>query len=150
MWKRPYEKPLAYYTTHGPSHSYAVENLIYKLIPGFINLREEERFYLLASAWLHDIGMLRSVANELNIERQEFELNETILNLVCQHIQLSDIKNIYIIWELMMNYLEDVISIRKLISRKINKNWRIINMMKQSSILLRLLSYTKPYKKYLF
>ncbi|KGK91407.1 hypothetical protein DP73_03850 [Desulfosporosinus sp. HMP52] len=77
MWKRPYEKPLAYYTTHGPNHCYAVENLIYKLIPGFANLREEERFYLLASAWLHDIGMIRSVANELNMERHGSELNET-------------------------------------------------------------------------
>jgi len=68
MWAGANEKPLAYFTTHGPEHCQAVENLIHKLIPGllFTELQEEERFYLLASAWLHDLGMIRSIANEIN------------------------------------------------------------------------------------
>lgn len=55
---------LPYYTPHGPEHCQAVENLLHRLIPGknFNELKKKERFYLLASAWLHDIGMLRSVA----------------------------------------------------------------------------------------
>lgn len=61
------EKPLAYYTPHGPTHCLAVENYLHRLIPGKIiltNLKQQERFYLLAAAWLHDLGMLRSIAEQ--------------------------------------------------------------------------------------
>ncbi|MDY6879164.1 MAG: HD domain-containing protein [Thermodesulfobacteriota bacterium] len=62
------KEPLAYYTPHGPKHFKMVEDNLHKLIPDkdAINcFEEEERFYLLASAWLHDIGMYRSVAKEV-------------------------------------------------------------------------------------
>ncbi|ATW24292.1 HD domain-containing protein [Candidatus Formimonas warabiya] len=56
-----------YYTPHGPDHCKAVEGFIHRLIPDYTHekLLEEERFYLLASAWLHDLGMLRSVAEDV-------------------------------------------------------------------------------------
>ena len=62
------KEPLAYYTPHGPKHFKMVEDNLHKLIPDkdAVNcFEEEERFYLLASAWLHDIGMYRSVAKEV-------------------------------------------------------------------------------------
>ncbi len=61
-------EPLAFYTPHGPKHFEMVEDNFHKLIPdddATRHLEEEERFYLLASAWLHDIGMYRSVAREV-------------------------------------------------------------------------------------
>lgn len=58
---------LPFYTPHGKEHSEEVENLIHRLIPKekFLKLKEMERFYLLASAWLHDVGMLRSISKEV-------------------------------------------------------------------------------------
>jgi translation initiation factor 2B subunit (eIF-2B alpha/beta/delta family) len=55
---------LPHYTPHGKTHCQAVENLIHRLIPGdrYKKLKIEERFYLLASAWLHDVGMHKIVA----------------------------------------------------------------------------------------
>jgi len=60
------KKTLPFYTPHGVDHSRAVEDLIHKLIPDerYKELTEKERFLLLASAWLHDIGMLPAVAEE--------------------------------------------------------------------------------------
>lgn len=62
-----------YFTPHGPEHCGAVEELIYRLIPGekFRKLTEKERFYLLASAWLHDLGMFRVVADEVWCSEEE-------------------------------------------------------------------------------
>lgn len=59
--QRYYELP--FYTPHGLQHCQAVENLIHKLIQGdsFKELSMKERYYLLASAWLHDLGMLNYV-----------------------------------------------------------------------------------------
>jgi hypothetical protein len=50
----------ARYTIHDASHSERVEEAIYKLIPEtkHSEFSEEEKFYLLSSAWLHDIGMI--------------------------------------------------------------------------------------------
>jgi len=50
----------ARYTIHDASHAESVEKAIYKLIPKtkYSELSEEEKFYLLSSAWLHDIGMI--------------------------------------------------------------------------------------------
>jgi methylthioribose-1-phosphate isomerase len=58
------EPPLPFFTPHGPEHCKAVEDLLHRLIPkkNYIKLRRMERFCLLASAWLHDLGMIRSVA----------------------------------------------------------------------------------------
>ncbi len=49
---------LPFYTPHGKEHSEEVENLIHRLIPKerYLKLKEMERFYLLSSAWLHDVG----------------------------------------------------------------------------------------------
>ena len=54
---------LAYYVPHGIEHFQAVEDLFHRLIPGkrYQNLTLKERYYLLASAWLHDLGMLKVV-----------------------------------------------------------------------------------------
>ena len=58
------EPPLAFFTPHGPEHCKAVEDLLHRLIPmeNYQKLHRMERFCLLASAWLHDLGMIRSVA----------------------------------------------------------------------------------------
>ena len=56
--------PLVGFTPHGPEHSKAVEDLMHRLIPdreSFTKLTERERFCLLASAWVHDIGMIRGI-----------------------------------------------------------------------------------------
>ena len=54
---------LAYYTPHDINHCKRVEDLLHRLIPNkkYKKLTMRERFYLLASAWLHDIGMLKNV-----------------------------------------------------------------------------------------
>ena len=64
-----------FYTPHGIEHCKAVENNFHKLIPKldqFSKLKMFERFCLLASAWLHDIGMLRSVIKEVYSEEKTF------------------------------------------------------------------------------
>lgn len=63
----PQDIALPFYTPHGIDHCQKVEDLMHRLIPKkkYERLKEIERFYLLASAWLHDIGMLRSVSKEV-------------------------------------------------------------------------------------
>ncbi len=58
---------LPFYTPHGPTHCQAVEDLIHRLIPNesYLQLYEKERFFLLASAWLHDLGMEKTVARDV-------------------------------------------------------------------------------------
>jgi translation initiation factor 2B subunit (eIF-2B alpha/beta/delta family) len=60
------EPPLPFFTPHGPDHNAAVERLLHRLIPmeNYSKLRRMERFCLLAAAWLHDIGMYRTVAKD--------------------------------------------------------------------------------------
>lgn len=55
------EDPLIHFTPHGVEHCQAVEDNLHRLIPRELHLKltEAEKFFLLASAWLHDIGMLR-------------------------------------------------------------------------------------------
>jgi translation initiation factor 2B subunit (eIF-2B alpha/beta/delta family) len=61
------KRDLPFYTPHGIGHLSAVEDLIHKLIPldTYIQLNMKERFFLLASAWLHDIGMLPEIAENV-------------------------------------------------------------------------------------
>lgn len=68
---------LPFYTPHGPAHYQAVEDLIHKLISGYNykKLALKERFYLLASAWLHDLGMLPYVCSI--VYKTEFPFSET-------------------------------------------------------------------------
>jgi hypothetical protein len=51
---------MKWYTPHDIDHCRAVEDYIHRLIPDqhYRSLSEYERFFLLASAWLHDIGMM--------------------------------------------------------------------------------------------
>ncbi len=51
---------IPYYTTHGPLHNRAIIDLLKQLIPASMcqDDSEYERYLLLVSAWLHDIGML--------------------------------------------------------------------------------------------
>jgi hypothetical protein len=62
LWNENSIKPqLPGFTPHGPEHSKSVEDIMHRLIPdreSFSKLTERERYYLLASAWLHDIGMI--------------------------------------------------------------------------------------------
>lgn len=55
-----------FFTPHGVAHCQAVEDLIHHLIPGesYLKFSEDERFFLLASAWLHDIGMIRGIMGD--------------------------------------------------------------------------------------
>ena len=52
---------IPYFTTHGPDHNEKVISIL-KMLIDMENIRSEynenERFFLLAGAWLHDIGML--------------------------------------------------------------------------------------------
>lgn len=65
LWNEHSNKPqLVNFTPHGPEHSKSVEDIIHRLIPdqeSFNKLTERERFYLLASAWVHDIGMIYGI-----------------------------------------------------------------------------------------
>lgn len=58
VWDRNTGSP--WHTFHDASHSRRVEEMLYSLIPADKRdqLSEEEWFYLLAAAWLHDIGMI--------------------------------------------------------------------------------------------
>ncbi|MEM2145624.1 MAG: hypothetical protein QW279_09700 [Candidatus Jordarchaeaceae archaeon] len=53
-------KALLYFPAHDYTHCVYVEKTLYELLPEdhFDDLSEEEWFYLIASVWLHDIGML--------------------------------------------------------------------------------------------
>lgn len=59
---KQYEKNMSHkwYTPHDINHCKSVENYLHRLLPDqhYKSLSEYERFFLLASAWLHDIGML--------------------------------------------------------------------------------------------
>jgi hypothetical protein len=71
--------PLRGFTPHAVSHCQAVENLIHHLIPEtlFRGLREYERFLLLASAWLHDIGMQRGLMGKKDEEQSDENIRAT-------------------------------------------------------------------------
>lgn len=72
---------LKWYTPHGPTHYRIVESRIYQLIPnGFYEkLSENERFFLLASAWLHDIGMVKGIFdNDKHLTDEEIRENHHI------------------------------------------------------------------------
>ena len=58
LWSS-HTEPL-WYTLHNESHCERVEESLHKLIPDHNSnlLSEEERFYLLSAAWLHDVGMI--------------------------------------------------------------------------------------------
>ena len=57
--------PTDYFTPHDFSHCQAVEKIVRILIDQIsINLTDLEEFFLYASVWTHDIGMLDSVAKE--------------------------------------------------------------------------------------
>ncbi len=66
LWKTLEKYPMPYYTPHGAVHAQSVENIIHRLLPGesYKRLLEIERYYLLASAWTHDIGMISGIDNE--------------------------------------------------------------------------------------
>ncbi|HLA79103.1 MAG TPA: hypothetical protein VJU18_16115 [Vicinamibacteria bacterium] len=59
----PDHPQLRWFTPHGPTHYRAVEDLMHQLIPRQCHerLTESEKFFLLASAWLHDLGMIRGL-----------------------------------------------------------------------------------------
>lgn len=96
------KRPLAFYTPHGPKHFQMVEDNIHKLIEddkAKKHLEEEERFYLLASAWLHDLGMYRSVV--IDVYGGDLEDNEirekhhiTSAKFILNHFDKCGVKEI--------------------------------------------------------
>lgn len=58
---------LEHFVPHGPDHSESVENKLHELIPDWDHekLSQQEKFCLLAAAWVHDVGMMRSVAKAI-------------------------------------------------------------------------------------
>ena len=74
MWKKEtFHHP--YYTLHGMDHSRAVISILDGLVDGIDpdrQLTKPEIFYLLASVYLHDVGMLRS---HLDDEDRAKEIN---------------------------------------------------------------------------
>ncbi len=56
---------LPHYTPHGISHLQAVEDNLHLLLPGKTHesFTYGEKFFLLGSAWLHDLGMLKGIFN---------------------------------------------------------------------------------------
>lgn len=77
---------LKYYTMHDDRHSRRVEEELYELLPDehFKKLTSEERFLLLASAWLHDIGMIRYLLpdklSEIEVRETHHERSEKYVN----------------------------------------------------------------------
>lgn len=47
-----------YFTIHDHTHSLAVEEYLYELVPDHSGLNESEKLCLLAGAWIHDLGMI--------------------------------------------------------------------------------------------
>jgi len=68
---------LKHFTPHGEEHCRAVEDNIHRLIPGLKHkeLSEAEKFFLLSSSWLHDIGMLREIYHD-DIETNEERIRD--------------------------------------------------------------------------
>ena len=74
--------PLRWYTPHGIPHYEAVEQNIRQLIPPkkVKDLTELERFFLLISAWVHDIGMIKGLMSEdrsITDDDREKEIRDT-------------------------------------------------------------------------
>ncbi len=69
---------LPYYTPHGPEHYQSVEDLIHKIISGYSykKISIKERYYLLAAAWLHDLGMLPYVCSVVYKDEPPLPENE--------------------------------------------------------------------------
>jgi len=60
-----YEKgpQLKWFTPHGVPHYQIVESRIKQLLPNgcFQKLSVSERYFLLSSSWVHDIGMIKGI-----------------------------------------------------------------------------------------
>ena len=69
---------LPFFTPHGPEHCQNVEDLIHKILSGNVykKFTIKERYYLLASAWLHDLGMLPLVYESVYKKSYKPHLNE--------------------------------------------------------------------------
>lgn len=82
------QSPHKFYTGHSERHSMAVEANIHRLIPGdkFMLLSELECFYLLGSAWLHDIGMFIHAMRECSLSGEEirYKHHELSQKLICE------------------------------------------------------------------
>ncbi len=70
LYKENEGKDLPHFTPHGEEHCKAVEELIYQItdspkVDPLIAFSDKERFCLVASAWLHDIGMLPTVYRQV-------------------------------------------------------------------------------------
>lgn len=82
------QSPYKFYTGHSERHSVAVEANIHRLIPGdkYKLLSELECFYLLGSAWLHDIGMFIYAMRDCSLSGEEirYKHHELSQKLICE------------------------------------------------------------------
>ncbi len=71
-------RELKNYTLHDDRHSEKVEEKLYELLPDkdFKKLSAKERFLLLASAWLHDLGMIPDLFGEAGKKHSDIEVRE--------------------------------------------------------------------------
>jgi hypothetical protein len=80
LWQNCEERypPLPYYTPHGPAHARSVEDILHRLLPGesYKKLKEIERYYLLAAAWTHDIGMIRGINDKEDAKLHPDQIRE--------------------------------------------------------------------------
>lgn len=90
-------KHLKFYTPHDSGHSSAVEDNIHKLVPGPLHqdFSEDEKFFLLAGAWLHDLGMMREIFegdDELDDDSIRDEHHNRSQRYISQHYRTLQIK----------------------------------------------------------
>ena len=82
------QSPHKFYTGHSKRHSEAVVANIHRLIPGdkYKLLSELECFYLLGSAWLHDIGMFIHAMRNCSLSGEEirYRHHELSQQLICE------------------------------------------------------------------
>lgn len=69
------EGDLPYFTPHDTFHCESVEDMLHKLIPNdkHHSLSTREKYYLLISAWVHDIGMLPLVSSKVYKNEPAFD-----------------------------------------------------------------------------
>ena len=86
-------RELKYYTLHDDRHSEKVEETLYELLSDedFKKLKREERFLLLASAWLHDIGMIPDLFGEEDKKLSDIKVREKHSERSERYINSNDV-----------------------------------------------------------
>ena len=87
LWKSSPELPA--FTIHDQRHSWVVEHRMHQLLPKIYaeQLNEEEGFLLLASAWLHDVGLINRL---FGAEDEKYKDRESIEEIRAIHEKRSE------------------------------------------------------------